>query len=84
MFKEEIIWYDVNGKLPGDDDDFTKVRYKCLCQVELNNKDPQDDPEVTILYYDKDKKHWENFYGIVYDWGWHVTNWANKPKGPNL
>lgn len=79
--KEEIEWVDVDDCLPGDDIEFDNLVYRCLCQVQLEDPDPNDDPEVLILEYWKRKKKWK-LHLDDYDWGWRVKCWAKVPYGP--
>lgn len=77
-------WISVEDELPLDrwrGTDTTCVIGDFLVTVELDRKDPEDDPEVLILTYDLRNEAWVTPLQMrPYDWGWHVTHWQEKPR----
>lgn len=77
-------WIDVKDKLPFEEpryEGWDNIVGEFLVTVELAiNKDPNDDPEVMILYFDMSDKKWKDYNFIDYEWGWAVTHWQEKPR----
>lgn len=81
-------WISIEDKLPLEKYHGQPVIDQFLVTVELEDKDPEDDPEVMILTFDAKEliwmawgsgKNWKE-----YSWGWKVTHWMEKPKAAGI
>ena len=78
-------WIDVNESTPLPQYDGQQVISEFLVTLQLINKDPQDDDEVTIAAWDSFTKTWRYIVNInvQYDndkFGWKVIAWMPLPK----
>ena len=79
-------WIDVNEKLPFEEYNNTEfdVMSEVLVTVQTKDCDPNDDPEVMLLWFNtKNKQFSIEINGESYDkenLDWYVTHWKKKPK----
>ena len=84
--EKDCRWIDVNDKLPFDeysDSDFY-VMDKVLVTVQTKEYDPNEKPEVMMLWFNAETKQFT--IGLIGDepyeknHDWYVSHWMKKPK----
>lgn len=82
----ENKWISVKDKLPLDHinkKDWSGVVDEVLVTVELKFPDPNDDREVTLLWFDNETNQFSQEIGgkpYEEDHSWHVVAWMPKPE----
>lgn len=72
-------WTSVEDRLPFEGHKWERVACgEFFVTVELDDKDPCDDRETTILLYSQ-SDGWTLPDGRPYTFGWHVTHWMKLP-----
>jgi hypothetical protein len=82
----ESNWISVKDRLPLEKNKHWNVIGEYIVTVELDDghRDPNDDPEVMMLWFDANKQIWFDFETWKeYNWGWNVTHWQEKPEPAN-
>ena len=78
------MWILTTEKLPLEEYRGQRVIHEVLVTVELNETDPNDSPEVMILWFRAlDMTFGLNISGPAYEIensSWHVTAWMEKPN----
>lgn len=73
-------WVDVRDRLPMADRRDENTINEYLVTVQFHDNDPNDDPEVMLLWFHSKRKVWLCQDFSEYDWGWIVTAWQEKPE----
>lgn len=64
-----------------DHKDKPNVIGRYLCWVELDDADISDGKQLAFVeFHGDDDRWWAD--GVPYNWGWHVTHWAELPEPP--